>query len=223
MADARRYEGPDIRVTYDARRCIHAAECVRGLPGVFDPDRRPWIDAAAASAADVAAVVRRCPTGALSYTRLDGAEDETPPAENLLSVAEAGPVYGRGDITLLDAVGRPWSRQLRAALCRCGASRNKPYCDGRHADVGFDDPGRLGTPTVKGPDDSTPARLTIRLRENGPLVLEGRYELRSADGQVIEGSAGALCRCGASRNKPFCDGAHRGIGFEADDPSAETP
>ena len=61
------YEGRDITVEYDAARCIHVAECVKGLPAVFDPNRRPWVDPDAATADEIAAVVRRCPTGALHY------------------------------------------------------------------------------------------------------------------------------------------------------------
>jgi CDGSH-type Zn-finger protein/uncharacterized Fe-S cluster protein YjdI len=221
MAGTRHYDGDDIRVTYDARRCIHAAECVRGLPVVFDPERRPWIDATAAQSDEIAAVVHRCPTGALSCTGLDGSERETPPAQNVLVVAANGPVFATGNLTLVDAERRPLSRQTRVALCRCGASSNKPFCDGRHAEVGFDDAGKLGTSSVRVPEEATAAALTIRLRENGPLVLDGRYMLRAADEVAIEGATGALCRCGASSNKPFCDGTHRDIGFEPEDPSSE--
>ncbi|MDX1644676.1 MAG: (4Fe-4S)-binding protein, partial [Thermoanaerobaculia bacterium] len=60
----RRYETDDLTVLYDVERCIHAEECVHGLPQVFDPDRRPWIEPGEAPAEDVARVIRRCPTGA---------------------------------------------------------------------------------------------------------------------------------------------------------------
>lgn len=220
MGKIRHYDGDGIRVTYDAKRCIHAAECVHGLPEVFDPDRKPWIEAGAAAAEDLAAVVRRCPTGALTYARLDGQPEEGPAPTNELRIARDGPVYARGAIVLLDAEHREIVRETRAAFCRCGASQNKPYCDGRHADAGFGDPGVFGNPTIRPPGDDDSADLTVRLRPDGPLVLEGLFKITATDGECAEGSSGALCRCGASKNKPFCDGTHREIGFGATDPSA---
>ena len=91
MAKIRVYDGDGIRVSYDFARCIHAAECVRGLPAVFDPERRPWIEAGAAPADEVAEVVLRCPTGALRYERSDGTGGEEPAAENRLTVTPDGP------------------------------------------------------------------------------------------------------------------------------------
>jgi CDGSH-type Zn-finger protein/uncharacterized Fe-S cluster protein YjdI len=220
MGKIRRYEGDGIRVAYDAERCIHAAECVHGLPEVFDPNRRPWIEAGAASADDLAAVIRRCPTGALTYARLDGQPEERPSATNELRIAEDGPVHVRGALVLLDAEHREIRRETRVAFCRCGASENKPYCDGRHAEAGFSDSGVIGNPTIRPPGEDDSSDLTIRLRPDGPLVLEGRFTVTASDGEPVHGSSGALCRCGASKNKPFCDGTHREIDFEADDPSA---
>ncbi len=220
MGKIRQYDGDGIRVTYDAERCIHAAECVRGLPEVFDPDRKPWVEAGAASAEDLAAVIRRCPTGALAYARLDGGPDEGPTSTNELRIVRDGPVYATGGLVLLDAEHSEIGRESRVAFCRCGASENKPYCDGRHAEAGFEDPGVIGNPTVRPPGDDDPSDLTIRLRPDGPLVLEGRFTVVDTDGESAEGSSGALCRCGASKNKPFCDGTHREIDFEAKDPSA---
>ena len=116
MSRFRPYRGSELTVEYDARRCIHAAECVHGLPGVFDPKRRPWIDPDGGQAAAVRAVVSRCPTGAL--------------------VAD-GPLYVRGNVAVEDAEGRSVTRDVRMALCRCGASKNKPFCDNSHVDIGF--------------------------------------------------------------------------------------
>jgi CDGSH-type Zn-finger protein/uncharacterized Fe-S cluster protein YjdI len=220
VAKTKQYDGDGIRVTYDAERCIHAAECVHGLPSVFDPDRRPWIDAEAAPADELAAVVRQCPTGALTYERLDGGPQEAPAPTNQLQVLPDGPVYASGDLIIHDAEQREVERDARTAFCRCGASTNKPFCDGRHVEVGFEDPGIFGTPTVRPPGDEDPPILSVRLRADGPLVLEGRFTIAGSDGGAVEGAAGALCRCGASKNKPFCDGTHREIDFEANDPTA---
>jgi len=216
MAGTREYEGEGIRVTYDAARCIHAAECVHGLPSVFDPNRRPWIDPAAARAEEVSAVIRRCPTGALKYERLDGGPREEPAPANELRVTADGPIYASGNLAILDAEHTEIGRHTRAALCRCGASESKPFCDGTHAEVGFTDPGTLGVTKMRPAGDGDPTTLSIRLRADGPLVLEGRFRIEGSDGGKADGAAGALCRCGHSKNKPFCDGTHRQIGFEAE-------
>lgn len=221
MGRKRQYQADGIEVAFEAERCIHAAECVRGLPGVFDPDRRPWIEPGAASADEVARVVSRCPSGALTFSRRDGGADEEAATINTLRVEADGPVYGTGRLVFLDAERREIRRENRAALCRCGESAHKPFCDGSHAKREFRDPGALGTAHLKPVDEDSGPELTIRLRADGPLVLDGAFELRGADGTEFEGSAGALCRCGASANKPFCDGSHRDAGFRAEDPTAD--
>jgi uncharacterized Fe-S cluster protein YjdI len=133
------YEAAGIHVHFDARRCIHAARCVEGLPAVFDADRRPWIAPEAAPVEAVAEVVRQCPSGALTYERLDGGPAE--PIDEKASVATVrdGPLYLRGRCLLTDHEGRSMEAGPRAALCRCGASRNKPFCDKSHVAQGFRD------------------------------------------------------------------------------------
>ncbi|MFI9465365.1 (4Fe-4S)-binding protein [Streptomyces xiamenensis] len=74
-SEKKAYEGRSITVTFEAARCRHAAECVRGLPEVFDTARRPWIRPDGAEAGRLAEVVRRCPSGALQYERVDGGEE----------------------------------------------------------------------------------------------------------------------------------------------------
>jgi uncharacterized Fe-S cluster protein YjdI/CDGSH-type Zn-finger protein len=118
----KRYEGEHIEVTYDAARCLHAAECVRGMPAVFDTTKRPWIAPDGADAEALAAVIRRCPTGALHYTLQEG-PPERPSVPTRVRLAEGGPLLIEGDLEL---EGR---RETRAAICRCGESSNEPYCD----------------------------------------------------------------------------------------------
>ena len=118
----KRYEGKDIEVTYDAARCLHAAECVRGMPAVFDTAKRPWIAPDGADAEATAAVIRRCPTGALHYTLRDG-QPERPSVPTRVRLPDGGPLLLEGDLEL---EGR---RETRAAICRCGESSNQPYCD----------------------------------------------------------------------------------------------
>ncbi len=102
----------------------------------------------------------------------------------------------------------------RVALCRCGMSANKPFCDNTHRREGFADAGSV--PGDASTDATTePGPLTITPLPREPLALHGRFELASADGQhVVRGEKATLCRCGGSRNKPFCDGTHRKRVFE---------
>jgi uncharacterized Fe-S cluster protein YjdI len=131
------YQGPGIVVRFDPKRCIHAAECVRGLPEVFDSERRPWVQPDGAGAEAVAEVIRRCPTGALHFERRDGGEDESPPGRNRLQVSADGPLYGRGELEVQSNSGETLVADTRLALCRCGQSANKPFCDGSHKAAGF--------------------------------------------------------------------------------------
>lgn len=131
----REYYGEGITVSYDVRRCIHAHECVRGLPRVFDVKRRVWIDATQASPDEIAAVVEQCPTGALHFRRNDHGTNEAIPERTELRVVPDGPLYLRGNLEILTPAGVV--HETRAALCRCGATSNKPFCDGSHDKIGF--------------------------------------------------------------------------------------
>jgi len=123
----KRYHGGSVDVSFDPARCRHAAECIRGLPAVFDPKRRPWIEPDGADAEDVARVVARCPTGALRSHPAAGA-GETPVAPTELRALAGGPLLVRGDLHVT-AEGVD-ERETRAALCSCGSTANAPYCDG---------------------------------------------------------------------------------------------
>ena len=206
------FEGETATVTWSKVRCIHAEVCVHGLPGVFDAKRRPWIEPdQAESADDLAAVVFNCPTGALHLT--EGPEEPTP-EHNLVTLAPDGPLYVRGDVTVVDAKGGTVVRDTRIALCRCGLSQHKPFCDNSHLGQ-FEDPGMLGDTTALKYAGEATGGLRITLVPDGPLRIEGPLTCDGADGASASGTKTALCRCGASGNKPFCDGSHRRVGFEA--------
>jgi uncharacterized Fe-S cluster protein YjdI len=131
------YEGEGIVVTWEPTFCIHAQHCVRGLPTVFDRDRRPWIEAGAAEADRIAEVIERCPSGALGYRRTDGRAGERV-AEGIEVDAEPnGPLHLRGRIRIADEAGRVIREATRVTLCRCGQSANKPFCDRTHERVGW--------------------------------------------------------------------------------------
>lgn len=214
-----RFAGKDMVVEFDARRCIHAGECVRGLPTVFDPQARPWVQPDHAGSAELATVVARCPTGALTLHRQDGSSVETAAASNTALIEANGPLYLRGRVVYASTSHAALAEYTRVALCRCGASGNKPFCDGSHRQAGFVDSGTCTAP-AKGEPAAADARpggpLKLNPIANGPLMVEGWIEFRAADGSTLmAGDKCWLCRCGASRNKPFCDGSHKAIGFTA--------
>jgi uncharacterized Fe-S cluster protein YjdI len=135
----REYARPEIRVQWYASRCIHSAACIRALPAVFDPRRRPWIDLEAADADAIADAVTRCPTGALRYERTDGAPNESPPPNVQITPVPNGPYFVRGSFDIVDPDGTI-RRETRVALCRCGQSKHLPYCDNTHRAIGFRTP-----------------------------------------------------------------------------------
>ncbi|MFC8506522.1 (4Fe-4S)-binding protein [Streptomyces sp. NPDC057411] len=120
------YDGEGITVTYEPRRCLHAAECLQGLPSVFDLAKRPWVQPDQAAPDLVAEIVRRCPSGALQYRPADGSAE---PGDVPTTVRRApdGRILLRGDVLVRgEAEVR---RETRAVLCGCGSSGNQPYCD----------------------------------------------------------------------------------------------
>jgi uncharacterized Fe-S cluster protein YjdI len=135
----KKYTARDVAVSYDARLCIHARRCVEGLPSVFDPEARPWIRPDHADAGAIADVIRRCPTGALQLEPLTSVRPEEPDPDVTVTMERDGPLYMRGAARLEDGKGDAWETGARFALCRCGGSGNKPFCDGTHRTMGFED------------------------------------------------------------------------------------
>jgi uncharacterized Fe-S cluster protein YjdI len=120
------YQGSEITVYFDPQRCRHFAECLRGLPEVFNARHRPWIAPDAASAGLVAEVIRRCPSGALHY-RAPDIPREPPDVPTTIRAVERGPFLVRGDLQIHTADGSV--TDTRAALCRCTRSARQPFCD----------------------------------------------------------------------------------------------
>lgn len=201
--------GKALDLVYFGKRCIHARHCVLGQPKVFKANvEGPWIDPDATSVEALVTVAHLCPSGAIGYRRKDGGPEEAAPPINLLQLRENGPLGFRAEM-LLD--GQPIG--MRATLCRCGASKNKPWCDGSHNEVGFQ---ATGEPATR-PTEPMPQRggvLRIEPERNGPLVVEGNLELCCGTGRTFDRVTRVrLCRCGGSANKPYCDNTHRRIGF----------
>jgi len=207
-------ETDDLTISFNARRCIHARKCVLGLPKAFVPEMgREWIQAGEASTDDMVKVIEACPSGALSYTRKDGGAGEVAPQVNTVRLWEHGPVELHGNLEMPDG-----STRMRAVLCRCGASKAKPYCDNSHLDMKFKASSEPQT-DAETADVPIPAAGALKVLpiKDGPLMLEGPMEIIAGSGRRVRATEKAfLCRCGASANKPFCDGRHKEIGFEAD-------
>ncbi|WP_276274145.1 CDGSH iron-sulfur domain-containing protein [Haloarcula litorea] len=216
--DIHYYSGEQIEVSYDANRCIHARECVRGLPDVFDPDKRPWIDPDNADVGDLSEVIVDCPTGALKFKRTDSGPEESVPDENHIIVSPDGPLYLRGDIEIVTPDDTTLLEDTRVALCRCGASENKPLCDNSHVDVDFEAAGSKTAPEIDSRGEDADGVLTVKPIPDGPVQVQGRFKLQQAgETETVRESSTALCRCGGSANKPFCDGTHSEIGFSSED------
>jgi CDGSH-type Zn-finger protein/uncharacterized Fe-S cluster protein YjdI len=204
--------GKDLELLFEARRCIHSRFCVTWAPQVFLANvKGAWIHPDAMPVERLAEVAHACPSGAIRYRRLDGQPDEAAPPVNLATVREAGPYAFRGELQI---DGAPAG--FRATLCRCGASKTKPFCDGSHHEIGFNATGEPPT----GKTDMLQARagvLAIDPQTNGPLRVRGNLEILSGTGRAVARvTTTYLCRCGGSSNKPFCDGTHAKIGFKSD-------
>jgi CDGSH-type Zn-finger protein/uncharacterized Fe-S cluster protein YjdI len=204
--------GKRALIKFEAKKCIHSRQCVLGRPDVFVPNvAGEWIHPDAATPDEIAALAQNCPSGAIGYERLDGGEQEKAPIVNLARVRENGPMALHGELQI-----EGQAPSFRATLCRCGASKNKPFCDGSHTAAGFT---ATGEPVTA---ESTPlaARngpLAIKPLLNGPLLVTGNVEVVSGTGRTIHRTQKmALCRCGGSANKPYCDGTHSRIGFSSE-------
>jgi CDGSH-type Zn-finger protein/uncharacterized Fe-S cluster protein YjdI len=216
VANDKRYTGKDIDITYNVRRCIHAEECVRNLPEVFNTRKRPWIDPADASADRVMEVVVLCPSGALHafpHTQIPG---ESIPAANTIFLQENGYLRVVGNLRL-SGTTVDIEQETRVSLCRCGQSANKPFCDNTHLKIEFQAPSPQIFPFEPEEMDYPPgAPLNISFETDGPIKLNGPFEIRTPKGELVDaGDYAMLCRCGGSRHKPFCDSTHKKNGFQA--------
>ncbi|MFN0064289.1 MAG: CDGSH iron-sulfur domain-containing protein [Myxococcaceae bacterium] len=211
-----RYEGEAGTVTWHGGLCIHVGECGRAKGELFVSGRQPWCQPdMAAGQSELVEVLKRCPSGALAYEKDGVVAKETPPAHNQIAVANNGPLYASGQLEIDGAKDDMPSVRYRAALCRCGESKNKPFCDNSHEAAGFIDHGAVGDAGTKLSSEGGP--LQIKRAPNGPLLLQGNLRLVAGTGRVAwTGTKAALCRCGKSANKPFCDGTHKPAGFEAE-------
>ncbi len=138
----KRYSKDNLTVVWQPAKCTHSKKCFAGLPEVFNPENRPWVQLDHKTEEVIIAQVKQCPSGALS---IDGAvnNDETSVAQSdntstKVTVTKGGPLLVQGALTIELANGETLEKVGMTALCRCGASANKPYCDGSHQNIKFD-------------------------------------------------------------------------------------
>lgn len=132
---------------------------------------------------------------------------------NILIVRTDGPLQFSGEITLEDAEGTVIQQGEEAWLCRCGQSQDKPFCDGAHMQCGFSDLAEFED-SRREPLESEAGPLTLTLKPDAMLIAKGPLTIRSQDGSSESTrNRAALCRCGQSQNKPFCDASHKQCGF----------
>ena len=206
---AKTYAGKTIEIGFEMKRCIHARNCFLKLPQVFDPERRPWVDPDGAPAEEIAAMIRTCPSGALTFRMTETETTERAPGINRVAVLENGPNAFHGNLVVAGG------NMTRATVCRCGKTKNPPFCDYSHVEDGF---AATGEPMPSGkdaPGDEPGEALQIIGHLNGPIEARGALEITSGTGKRLHrGTRAFLCRCGQSKNKPFCDGSHKTAGFE---------
>jgi len=196
---------------FDGEKCIHSRQCVLNAPEVFLANvEGPWLHPERASVEHLVHVARSCPSGAITYQRLDGGDEESSPQVNVAFIRENGPYAIQATLSI-----EGQDRRYRATLCRCGQSSNKPFCDNTHREAGFEATGEPATVPSE-PLQERGGELRVEPLEDGPLKISGALEICSGTGRTVSRTCSTrLCRCGASSNKPFCDGSHRRIGFRS--------
>jgi uncharacterized Fe-S cluster protein YjdI len=136
----KKYSNKDITVVWKPNACIHSAICWHGLLEVFDPRKKPWINLEAADTERIIAQIEKCPSGALSWMQNEAGKSsvEQVDVETIVETIPNGPLMVYGNIAVKDAAGNETHKNKVTAFCRCGASGNKPYCDGTHQKIGFE-------------------------------------------------------------------------------------
>ena len=135
----KKYSNGEVTIVWKPNECIHSTICFKGLGNVFDPAKRPWITPEGSTTEKIIDQVKKCPSGALSYyLNRDGENEEVKvQAETILETTPNGPLMVYGNVTIKDSKGNLTKKNNVTAFCRCGASSNKPFCDGSHKKIDF--------------------------------------------------------------------------------------
>ncbi len=131
------YTNGELTIVWKPKACIHAAECVKALPKVYNPNAKPWLKIENASSEELKEQIVKCPSGALSYYIDDEDNQEAVRLETKIEVLENGPLLVYGTLNVKGKDGKEEIKNKTTAFCRCGVSNNKPYCDGSHIENDF--------------------------------------------------------------------------------------
>lgn len=137
MSKNKEYSNGEVTVVWKPDNCIHSAICAKGLPDVFKPRERPWVKIDKASTSVLIDQVKQCPSSALSYYMNAEGDKTAETLETKVEVLENGPLLVYGTLKVTDKDGSSEIKNKTTAFCRCGASNNKPFCDGAHVSHGF--------------------------------------------------------------------------------------
>lgn len=137
MSKTKNYTNNEVTIVWEPEKCIHSGICVRGLGGVFKPKEKPWIKIDAAPTDELVKQVKACPSGALSYFMNDKEDKTKETLETKVEVLENGPLLVYGTLHVTHKDGNQEIKNKTTAFCRCGSSKNKPYCDGTHVKNDF--------------------------------------------------------------------------------------
>ena len=132
----KKYKKDKLTIIWQPDKCIHSGECVRRLPKVYDPKAKPWLKPENATVEELKEQITHCPSGALSF-EMEDAPKEDIGTEVRIVVKKNGPILVHGNVRLEHPEGKIERKEKITAFCRCGASGNKPFCDGSHNRVGF--------------------------------------------------------------------------------------
>ncbi len=137
----KKYSNGEVTIVWRPGECIHSTICFRGLGEVFDPRKRPWITPENASTEKIIDQIKKCPSGALSFYMNSDIEQKQVEvnSETIIETSVNGPLLVYGNVTVKDKDGILTKKNNVTAFCRCGASANKPYCDGSHKKINFVD------------------------------------------------------------------------------------
>ncbi len=144
MADiTKKYSNDEITIVWKPNMCIHSTKCWKGESGlrnVFDPAKKPWIMPEGGTTEQIIERVNNCPSKALSFYYNDESKNvQSTTVENIAEVLPNGPLLVYGNLKVKHKDGSELHKNNVTAFCRCGASSNKPYCDGTHVKIEFKD------------------------------------------------------------------------------------
>lgn len=137
-----KYSNGEVTVIWKPDTCIHSRICWTELQSVFNPSQKPWVNMEGAGTEKIIEQVKKCPSGALSYQlnkQMENEQKETSESANVaqILIKPNGPILVTSDCVITHSNGVVENKKATTAFCRCGASANKPFCDGSHRKIEF--------------------------------------------------------------------------------------